>query len=300
MDKREKYRVWLMAGVALLALVILAAGLSELELRPGWPLSDWLQLLLGNLTIRRGEVTPGSLLDITRVVRLLVIIFLLLLPLFILGLILYPDLRKKMLRELLRMLIFLSLAYILTRSEFIETMIDFGSGPINFVALPSPGEESASSALEVMPQFDTRSPSWLTWVTSFALALALAAGIAGLIWTLLRRLSPQSTPMDELAQEAQAALEALQSGADFRNTIIRCYREMSEVLRARRGIQRDGAMTPREFEAQLAHHGLPGGPVHQLTLLFEQVRYGADAPGEMEEDRALTCLTAIVETCRNV
>jgi hypothetical protein len=289
MDKREKCRVWLMSGVALSALVILAAGLSELELLPGWPLSEWVKLVLDGLRALQGQDTLGPIADVKLVARILPILSLILFTVFIIGLILYPDVRKWMLRESSWILIFLLLAYFLTRSDFVQTIKEFIAGPAKF----------ARSPLEGLPEFEARSPSWLIWAASFALALALAAGIAGFIWAMLRRLRPKSTPMEELVQETQAALDALKAGADFRNTIIRCYSQMSETLLIQRGLQRDGAMTPREFEVRLTQQGLPGAPVHQLTLLFEAVRYGAAMPGKREEEQAITCLTAIIEVCRS-
>ncbi len=40
-------------------------------------------------------------------------------------------------------------------------------------------------------------------------------------------------------------------------------------------------MTPHEFEQQLQRAGLPAEPVHDLTHLFEEARYGGagDGPG---------------------
>ncbi|HWQ12371.1 MAG TPA: DUF4129 domain-containing protein, partial [Roseiflexaceae bacterium] len=105
---------------------------------------------------------------------------------------------------------------------------------------------------------------------------------------------PQSA-LAQLAREAGAALAGLEAGADLRNTVLRCYAEMSRVLEARRGIQRDKTTTPREFEARLAAAGLRDEHIRRLTRLFERVRYGPRAPGPREEREALACLRAIVE-----
>jgi hypothetical protein len=72
---------------------------------------------------------------------------------------------------------------------------------------------------------------------------------------------------------------------------------MSAVINQQRGIQRSQAMTPHEFEEYLATNGLPGAPVHQLTHLFEEVRYGDITAGSAEEQVALNSLTAIIEAC---
>ncbi|HNT76594.1 MAG TPA: DUF4129 domain-containing protein [Anaerolineae bacterium] len=300
MNKREKRRAWLLVGSVLLALWLLAAGLSELKLSEGWPWSVWWQLLFGDLGHTGDAVAPipfGN--DMALLARTLSVLFLSLLLFFIIGIIFFPDMRKQMLRELLRVLLFIFLAWLLLRSSFMETMTQMVE-PIDLSNMAMQEDPLPEASLEDIPEFETNSPPWLTWAASFVLALALVLGLARLIWAATHRLTPKTTPMDELAQGAQSALDALQAGADFRNTIIRCYREMSEVLRTQRGIQRDSAMTPREFESRLAHYGLPGSSVHQLTLLFEKVRYGAAMPGEQEEDQAIVCLTSIVEACRNM
>jgi len=115
------------------------------------------------------------------------------------------------------------------------------------------------------------------------------------VW-LMRR---SKMNLGKIAQQAQQALDALQSGGDLRDTVIRCYYEMSRVLRIQRGIQRTKDMTPREFESTLETVGLPAEAVHQLTRLFETVRYGAQNIGENEEQQAIASLTAIVAACEH-
>jgi hypothetical protein len=89
-------------------------------------------------------------------------------------------------------------------------------------------------------------------------------------------------------------------GGNLKNTIMRCYYEMSQVINEQRGIRRDRSMTPREFEIYLESNGLPGEPVRQLTHLFEDVRYGDLAVGEKEEQQAQSSLTAIIEAVKRV
>ncbi|HTP10892.1 MAG TPA: DUF4129 domain-containing protein, partial [Anaerolineae bacterium] len=84
-------------------------------------------------------------------------------------------------------------------------------------------------------------------------------------------------------------------GGDFKLTIVRCYQEMSRVVREERGLAREAAMTPREFEDYLASQGLPRAALNTLTRLFEQVRYGSLPAAAQEEALALTCLTEIAE-----
>ena len=106
----------------------------------------------------------------------------------------------------------------------------------------------------------------------------------------------QASPLERLAVEAQQALADLQSGGDLKNTVLRCYREMSRILSEERGITRPRDMTPREFEQRLAAVGLRDEHLRRLTRLFERVRYGARQAGEHEEREAVACLGAIART----
>ena len=105
--------------------------------------------------------------------------------------------------------------------------------------------------------------------------------------------------MEQLAKEAKGALDALKGGAELRDTVMRCYFEMSRVVSEERGIRRERAMTPREFEERLGELGLPERHVVQLTRLFEGVRYGSKETGEREADQAVASLSAIVDACRS-
>ncbi len=122
-------------------------------------------------------------------------------------------------------------------------------------------------------------------------ALGLAAALAGLgAWLIFR---PRRQP-DFVKQEAERALEALKAGADLKNVILKAYWQMTQVLKQEQKLEMEAAMTTREFERLLGERGVPPAPVHQLTQLFEAVRYGRQTPGAEAEGQAVDCLTAIV------
>ena len=147
-------------------------------------------------------------------------------------------------------------------------------------------------------EFSANPSEWVVLAASLGLVLLLVI-IAGLaVWFFLRRRQAEQ-PLKRIAVEAQTALDALQSGGDLKNIVIRCYFEMSRVIREQRGIQRDKAMTPREFEMELERRGLPREPVQKLTRVFEEVRYGTKEPGEREKFLATISLSEIVEACRS-
>jgi hypothetical protein len=73
---------------------------------------------------------------------------------------------------------------------------------------------------------------------------------------------------------------------------------MSRVVAEAREIRRDKATTPHEFEDVLAQAGLPAEPLHALTKVFEDVRYGGLTPGPAERQAAIVSLEAIAAACR--
>jgi len=136
-------------------------------------------------------------------------------------------------------------------------------------------------------------PWWLVLMVS----LALSALILGALLFFWRRLRRRANPLELVRQEVQKTLEELRAGADLEEGVIRCYFEMSQVLKRQRGFERQPAMTTREFETYLEETGLPGVHVRRLTRLFEKVRYGAKNLDELEDREAIACLTAIVQAC---
>jgi hypothetical protein len=133
-------------------------------------------------------------------------------------------------------------------------------------------------------------PKALIWLV--AIGFVLVAGLS-IIKIFYRQLRPASIE-DPLLQQAKNAMEALQAGKDFKNTIIRCYLQMTNVLREERGIERNHDMTAHEFQDWLELKGWPRVPVQQLTALFEKVRYGQQHLGENDEKIALDSLNDII------
>jgi hypothetical protein len=146
---------------------------------------------------------------------------------------------------------------------------------------------------------DAPPPQWFLSAVSGGCALLVAMVLVGLGWLVWRSRRRQVRPLVQLAQQAEEAVEAIQAGADLRDTVMRCYYEMSQVLHRQRGIRRPQAMTPREFAASLEEVGLPTEAIRRLTELFEKVRYGAKPLGQDEGSQALTCLETIIEFCRS-
>jgi hypothetical protein len=163
-------------------------------------------------------------------------------------------------------------------------------------ATQEPTEQAAGEPTDV---FTANTPEWMVLAASVAVALLLGGVVLGVAWVLWRRAHPlEPDAPDALAEQALDALDALRAGGDLQETVLRCYREMSQVVRQERGLQRSADMTPREFEQALQSRGMPGDAVRQLTRLFEQARYGHQRLGIDAEQQAIASLDAIVVACR--
>jgi hypothetical protein len=287
---RSKLWVLLFLAIALVALVVLAAGIAGLTMPPGTPFT----LATGDRAAQ--IVTPVPLSDaqmstLARLIRIGMVVILALLPFSIIYMLLTKEGRRRLLPNLILFALLLLLARNLSGSMRATTDLNFlrgaqGLGANELGALPPPSEFSGAV------------PAWLTAFTSLTLAAFAVLMIGLLVWGLSRRRG-QPAPMflEQIAEEAQGALAALQAGGDLRNAIIRAYREMNRVVFEARGVARAREVTPHEFEQQLQRAGLPAEPVHDLTHLFEEARYGAKEMGAAEEALAVASLTAIIAAC---
>jgi hypothetical protein len=145
--------------------------------------------------------------------------------------------------------------------------------------------------------FTPNPPSWLTPVITLVASVIVVTVILAVYWYLRQRAKPTDLALERLAESAQHTIDSLQAGGDFEVSVIRCYQEMSRVVKDEKGIARETAMTAREFEDRLISKGLPQDAIRTLTRLFEQVRYGGMVTGSAELDTALACLTDIVNAC---
>jgi len=282
----QNRRLWAVLFVCLAvgALILVAAALPILEFRPGqsfaieptaeakapllqrpWPDLDAMpyQIILG-LILMAGTVAT------------------------IVGAIVSPEMRKKLLRLLPVLLI---LVLLLLRR------LEPGAVPLEAPPAALPAAAQSPGPQAPLAVFDASPPSWLLWATGTGIALIVLLAVAVPVWLLWPTERRAPGPLQELAGQAQSAVEALEAGADLKDTILQCYFEMARTVSRARGIDREVAITPREFEQQLVNAGLPRQPVRRLTRLFEQVRDGARAGDRDEEQEAIACLAAIAQAC---
>jgi hypothetical protein len=137
-------------------------------------------------------------------------------------------------------------------------------------------------------------PPLLIWLVGIGLlVITLLLGV----WIFFSS-SKQPSTLDVVGLEAEKAWQALKTGLDLKDVVVKCYRQMSLALEEEQGIEREEFMTTREFEKLLEDAGVPQAPIHQLTQLFEAVRYGNWQPNSTDEQKAIHCLEAIIAYSR--
>ncbi len=297
MFRRMRIFLLLVLGIALVAMLLLSAGVAELELLPGESTSGTAEAESESL----GGV-PSELDEALRTAfRIFATIIVVGLPLVLVLSLLTPESRKNLLKGLVPLILFGLLLYGAFRaSSNIEEQ--FEPTPTAAAETPQPTlvpEAPTGVPVEGAGEVDAAAPEWLIWGTIVTLALILALILVGMARFLLGHRTRQPSPLTELAEQAEDAAEAIRAGADLRDTVMLCYYRMSETLQEQRGIWREKAMTPREFETYLGRSGIPAKHVRRLTRLFEKVRYGAKTIEAEDERQALSSLGAIVEYCRS-
>ncbi|MCY4354695.1 MAG: DUF4129 domain-containing protein [Truepera sp.] len=273
--------------LAIVGLFAIAAGLSNLNLRPGEPTINLFQLLLQGLSAIRPqgaapEALPGGD-SFLWFVRLLIWFAL---PAALIYAFISSKFRKRLLSTLaLTFLITLLLERIgsLNPREGREVEEGAASGALG----------GAGGTLPPPPEIVASPPAWLTAVVTLGLAL-LIVGAIGLVWRRLRSLKPDAR--SELVGAAEQALAALDRGVDVRDAVLRYYADMILHFGATRKLRRREGMTPREFDVHLAAVGIDDEHIHRLTRLFESVRYGGQVSDEPMVREARACLRSIVST----
>ena len=274
---------------AILMLVILASGLSDLRLAPAKP------MFLGN-----GEqIRPiqETLVEIAKqfnevpfwqqVLLVGAFFFVILLSFLFLP----SEFRKKLLKLVFKLGLFaFAILYFFENVEFdAERMMPEESiASINML-----GEEG--DGISVPPEV-FQSPE-VTPIWSYVITLFVVAVLGALIWWIWRNFA-NSQQVEDLALKefsiiAKKSLDDLADGIEWEDVIVRSYVQMGEVVNARRGIRRAIEMTPNEFSERLIKAGLPASPVLRLTRLFERVRYSRHSAGEEEVNEAVACLNEI-------
>jgi hypothetical protein len=268
----------ILLGLVMIITGIIAASLPRLELQPGMPLPR----LVDNQVV--SLPTAAQPLMAISVSKFFGIFF----TIILLGSFLF------MLYRLFRGAKWADIASVLKLVVVVSLIA--GIFLLVLLVLPNSGNNSNLTELPVPTPVPVVTaplgpvPAALLWLAGIGLLVII---ILLAVW-ILTAASRRARPIDQVGSEAEKAWQALKTGLDLREVIIQCYRRMSLALEQERGIERKDFMTTGEFENLLESAGIPHEPIHQLTRLFEAVRYGNWQPNPADEQSAIQCLEAII------
>lgn len=278
--KLKRIFVIVLSSLGVLMLVLLAASLQSMELKPAQVFfsddGNRSSIFSGfaNLDRNVGTLTLGEALML---VGGFLVLFVLMLAL------LSPEARKRVLIMILRVG--------LTAWAIFYAINKFRPDGIFEVDSQAIGMEQAQEVVATPPPYTPPViPSWLIYLVSLFVVLFFV----GIGFWMYRIFRPPKYQYQSLARAARTALKDLSAGRDWDDTVIQCYARMSEALGQERGLHRQQGMTPQEFASRLERAGLPSDPVRRLTRLFEKARYGGRKSSREDVNEAVTCLTAIL------
>jgi len=271
------------AFVALACLLfLLIAGLNNLELLPGRPLPNLSQSPESERTASRPLATRPS--DVSGLVVVLVAGGL---AVGIAVSLLFRDFRRRLLKLLITACVLLLMLWFV--NPFARQPIP--SSESSPAATASPDSAVGPSLPKAPP---LRASNGLVILVAIG-AAGLVTGLGFVVWRAARlhlatRLGPGV--LDELAEEAGKAAQAIQAGDDPRDAVLRCYKEMCAILAREGNVHDIDSLTPREFAVLLRAHGMGSAHADRLTWIFEEVRYGS-RPSTPLAAEAIACLEAV-------
>jgi len=280
--------VTLLLALALALAAALAVFAPSVQLGEGTPFSLTLpRLRMGGAP----DVEGGGWLLL--VLRALLALAILGVPVYIVLSLLTKDGRRRLLGHLAAVVL---LALLLQGLQALSPAVPEGQTQTMQQAPPEVAAPAGTPPPEAV--FDRSTSEETVTTVTIVIALLLALAALGIVAALLRRPpAPPPNALDDIADDARQAIDALRAGDALEETIRRCYRSMCDIVERERRIQRAAAVTPHEFEESLAQAGLPRAAVHTLTELFERARYGNRPAGPDEQAAALDALAAIVAAC---
>jgi hypothetical protein len=276
-----KHTTLILLGMVMVLTVLIAAGLPRLQFQPGLPLPKLEQRWVVS---EPAGSEPATAIPVNRFFSVFFATVMVVAFVVIVVKLLRGASRRDITGFLRLMLILAVLGGLFILLILLLPGSNMGSTPVE-TPLPTPVPRAAVPL--------GQAPVSLLWLVGLSL---LAAALLVGAWILSSR---RAGPVRRLGLEAEKARQALLTGRDLKEVIIRCYWQMGQAVKRERGLERQDFMTTGEFERLLASAGMPQAPVHQLTRLFDSVRYGNGQPSPDDEQQALACLDAIIAFSRS-
>lgn len=290
----NKRTVLTAASLALIALAALASAIEQFSFHPARRLSreevETVGAPIHSIVENIADIPLEKQIAFLVTLLLLFVLVIVLLP---------PEMRKRLLKQILRFTLggLLLLYLFKLKPDLLEGLFPIFNMAAGQNESPAQGESAPPPVFEP-PQVS----GWVSFLIAFGVVL-LAMFIFWRVnrWLNLRK-PPIAAPLplNKIADAARASLLNLSADGFAQDKIIQCYADMSRVVDMRRGVSRDHAMTPAEFALRLENAGLPREPVNRLTRLFESVRYGARASAQSDVDEAVACLKSILKYCGEI
>jgi Domain of unknown function (DUF4129) len=271
--------------LSILVLTFIAAGMENLEFKPGVPFVSGGEASGGTITVGELKIPLE---------RVFFFFFAFLIALSILALIVMPPRqRRKVLLFMAVLLLGLVLYGFLTDQRRQVEPPKIPAEQPSFGEVP---EVMVTPELTGIPaQFIP--PAVTPWI-SYAVALVVTLAGSFVLWFLLIRRRSQALP--SLEEIAQSAVDDLQAGRDWGRTVEGTYLRMVDTVSRKRDLKRNAHITPAEFAIILERSGLPVDAVRRLTSLFERVRYGGKRSTQQDIEEAVSCLKEIAAACQEI
>jgi hypothetical protein len=285
------HKIWviLLAVIAVVMLVLLAAGLEDVRFNPGRPLAmsetTTIQVSMQKVVQEIVDIPFWKQLVFWGLVFILILIF---------ASLLTPEMRKRLIRYFLRLAL-CGLAIFYLMKNYGELFRVFNLGTTAGV------ESGAAAGGESVPEVFTppQVSSTLLFLISLLVILVLVVFgfLVGRWWLRRQRIQKDARSLENLAEIARTSLADISSGRSWEDAVIRCYTRMNDVVGNQRGLHRRMDLTASEFATRLEGAGLPGDAVRKLTRLFEAARYGAKQSSREEKAEAIACLNSVLYAC---
>jgi hypothetical protein len=281
MHPEKRWLPFFLITISLIALIVLAGGLSQLSLRPSTMQS--IPFRLSFLAEQEASITPLPPL-VTLIRDVIILLTIAILPFAIIYVIFSREAKTRVLRYFLLIM--------MNTAVFIILLPRIRPAELDSLELP-PATDLAATPGNLLDQASEISlPDGILYGLVFIL---LATSLISAWYVINRARRRQRATRSAIARNAQAAIREVKSGRTFEDIVIRCYYEMCRTLDSQFGLERHFGTTPREFEAQCVKLGLPKQAVVTLTRLFEEIRYGGRVTDPDDQQEALDCLQVIAE-----
>ncbi|MCK4367599.1 MAG: DUF4129 domain-containing protein [Thermoplasmata archaeon] len=191
----------------------------------------------------------------------------------------------------------LAIAFIIGGVLFFHEISGFFEGFIRYFSFGEPAEGGGPTGPGGKVETTREFPIFFTIAFVAALIMAISLFMYHFLPSfreaVLSEERERAKKKRTLAKKVRRTIAGLESGEDFRTTILRCYSDLCFVL-AFRGVLGRPSMTPREFERIAARKvGLSPRSIRTLTGVFEVARYSDHEILEGQRNAAVRSLKDI-------